>query len=476
MEWHFVRFPFQIFLNSAFRNYTGMRTTYFFLFLFVTIACSSDPAQKQRDIFAKRNPKGTIIQNIMCKADMQQTYVLYLPKEYNSEKKYPVVFCFDPHGAGALPVNLLKDDAEKLGIVLVGFNTLQNGLSQDEVYQRLSTLMQDVPTKVSIDDKRIYMAGFSGGARVALSALMNNPNIRGVIACSGSIPASYIPKQAYLAGIAGTDDMNYAEMIQMENGFSPEADRHILFTFSGKHGWPPIATIRAALQWLSISEMKDKLIPLNKDIVEQFIHSQYTDTLSLSEKYRGCRQIVRTLEGLTDVSNYQQKIKSLEADPNLQLELAKEARLDSIEKDQQKIYMDAFNGKSIGWWKEEIARLNKNTKLTGSKMETALNKRLLAYISLYAYSAANYARKSGDMQVLSKYLEIYGMVDPENPDYFYFLAGYYAATGKKDQTIKALGNAIYFGIEVNKIMGDAAFTNLIGVEALQELVKTQKVK
>jgi dienelactone hydrolase len=463
--------------NRPLKNYfVQMKIIYLLLLLMVSAACGSDPAKKQMDAFAKRVPKGSVSGTIMCKADMAQSYALYLPSGYNTDNKYPVLFCFDPHGAGVLPVNLLREVAEKLGIVLVGSNNVQNGMQQDIVMQSINTMMGDVKANINTDQHRLYFVGFSGGARVSLAALAQYPDIRGVIACSGSVPAAYIPQQTYLAGIAGTDDMNYAEMVQMENGFSPDADRHIMLTFSGTHGWPPKAVISAAVQWLSIGEMKDHLVPVNNEIIGQFVSLQYNDSLTLSEKYRGCRQIVRTLSGLTDVSHYQQILANLEVDPNLQKEMVKERMMDSSEKAQQEIYSKAFNDQPIGWWRGEIARLNKAIKSENSKMDKALNRRLLAYISLYAYSATNYAKKSGNIPVLQRCIEIYGMADPVNPDYFYFLAGYNAFIGKKDQTVIALEKALQYGFDVQKIKNDAVILNLVGEEALQKLVEAQNPK
>jgi dienelactone hydrolase len=447
-----------------------MRNIYLLLILLVTTTCNSNPANKRFTEFAKKVSIGSINKNVACEANIQQSYALYLPSGYNPDTKYPIVFCFDPHGDGSLPVNLLKDDAERFKIVLVGSNNIQNGMSQDVILQLVNTLMNEVQANVNINDRKIYLMGFSGGARVAFSVLNQHSNIRGIIACSGSIPASYIPQQIYIAGIAGTDDMNYAEMVAMEQGFSQEANRHILLTFSGTHGWPPKTTISTAIQWLSIGEMKDNIAPINKETIDQFVHSQYNDSISLIEKHKGCKQIISTLNGLIDISLYQQKLENLEADSKLQKEMYMEARLDSIERARQELYKQAFNSKPIEWWSDEIARLQKSTTNSKSKTEADLNKRLLAYISLYAFSASNYAKRTSDLQAFPRYLKIYGLADPQNPDYYYFMASYFALTGKKEQTLLALEKAIQFGFtDMQKIKGDALFTNIVNDDSFIKL-------
>jgi dienelactone hydrolase len=438
----------------------------------ICFACKIDPVKKQLDNFYKRNPKGTIVSSVICKMDMQQSYALYLPSKYKPENKYPVVICFDPHGDGSLPVNLLKEEAEKLDMVLVGSNNIRNGMSQDEIAQTAGLLMSDLRSNINIDEQRIYTAGFSGGARVALSLLFSIKNIRGVVACSGSIPASYIPPHVYIAGIGGTYDMNYSEMIEMEKGFTSDSKRHILFTFPGKHSWPPKNTVYAALNWLRIGEMKEKLVPVDVNVIERFKNLVFNDSLAVSEKYNAYNQIIQTLDGLSDVSLYKEKLKELQSNAQLKQEMADELQSFAIETEKQKQYQESFNSKPANWWKDEVKSLNKAIESSKSRIENALNKRLLAYISLYSFSACNYAKKDGDKGSLAMYVEIYGLADPQNPDYFYFLAYYNALIGNKGGVTKAIKDARANGfVDKQKITGDAVFTAIFNNEELQELLK-----
>src|ERR1700733_6975787 len=46
---------------------------------------------------------GKIIPRVLCQADTTQSYALYIPASGN-KKIYPVVYFFDPHGDGTLPL------------------------------------------------------------------------------------------------------------------------------------------------------------------------------------------------------------------------------------------------------------------------------------------------------------------------------------------------------------------------------------
>ena len=52
--------------------------------------------------------KGVVIQSLPTQADPAQTYALFLPAEYGSRTKWPVLICFDPGARGYLPVECFR--------------------------------------------------------------------------------------------------------------------------------------------------------------------------------------------------------------------------------------------------------------------------------------------------------------------------------------------------------------------------------
>ncbi len=73
-------------------------------------------------------PRGEVIEKVTCKADPQQSYSLFLPSRYDREKKWPILYAFDPGARGKLPVNLFKEAAEKFGFTVAGSNNSRNGI------------------------------------------------------------------------------------------------------------------------------------------------------------------------------------------------------------------------------------------------------------------------------------------------------------------------------------------------------------
>src|SRR6478736_969185 len=50
---------------------------------------------------------GKVITQVFCKTDPAQSYALYIPAKGNSDA-LPVIYFFDPHADGSLPLNKYK--------------------------------------------------------------------------------------------------------------------------------------------------------------------------------------------------------------------------------------------------------------------------------------------------------------------------------------------------------------------------------
>ena len=120
---------------------------------------SADPAQQALS-------PGVLIPRQTCVAKPDQSYALYLPSHYVAGKRWPIVYAFDPDGRGNIPVELMQAAAERYGYIVVGSNNSRNGSWKVET-DAAQAMLEDTHARLAIDDRRIYFAGFSGGARVA---------------------------------------------------------------------------------------------------------------------------------------------------------------------------------------------------------------------------------------------------------------------------------------------------------------------
>src|ERR1051326_8768484 len=97
----------------------------------VFISCSSPEEKRTGPVEQNSLPtqplyenfeKGKVLNPVFIKGDSTQSYALYLPTSYNTEKKYPAIYFFDPHAGGHIPIDKYKDLAEKYDFILIGSN------------------------------------------------------------------------------------------------------------------------------------------------------------------------------------------------------------------------------------------------------------------------------------------------------------------------------------------------------------------
>jgi predicted esterase len=198
-------------------------------------------------------PQGEIIEKVTCIANPEQSYALFLPPGYTPEKKWPILYAFDPLGRGSVPVQLFQNAAKEFGFILVGSNNSRNGIELNTIVE---TLWSDTRQRFAIDERRVYTSGFSGGARVASAVALNSRGtVAGVIAASGGPRPNFnaLPvNQFTFFGTAGTEDFNFPEMQQLKRKMNEAGVTNRLAIFAGGHEWPPAEICGEAISWMEV--------------------------------------------------------------------------------------------------------------------------------------------------------------------------------------------------------------------------------
>ena len=195
-------------------------------------------------------PRGRVLERVACAGDARQSYALYLPASYSPDRSWPILYCLDPGARGRVPVERFAKAAEGAGWIIVGSNNSRNG-PVDIAREAIEWMLRDTHARLAIDDTRIYTAGLSGGARLAL-AWAGNGGIAGVIASSAGF-AGRIPERIAFRvyGTAGVDDFNFDEVYAMSSELSRRGVPQRFASFSGGHEWIPESLTEDALAFLS---------------------------------------------------------------------------------------------------------------------------------------------------------------------------------------------------------------------------------
>jgi predicted esterase len=259
---------------------------------------------------------GVILPEVVSLQHSDQTYALYLPSAYSPNKKWPIIYAFDPAARGRMPVELVKDAAEKYGYIVAGSNNSRNGSGKIQA-EAVQAIFQDTHARLSIDERRIYFAGFSGGARLSAELAQRCGCAAGVVLSGAAYqPAqkSHDPFAVFTA--VGSFDFNYGEVVALDSALQKSGAPHFLRRFEGPHQWPSAEVLGEALAWLRLQAMKTSREPRD----DSFIAAQMAAALARAQSFEHAdlfaawfeyRQAGETFAGLADNSKFESQQKAL---------------------------------------------------------------------------------------------------------------------------------------------------------------------
>jgi pimeloyl-ACP methyl ester carboxylesterase len=391
---------------------------------------------------------GKVIDTVVCASDPSQSYALYIPRAGNGSP-LPVVYFFDSHGVGALPLDKYKSLADAYGLILVGSNNSKNGNDWPTAEKIWGHLYEDTKHRLKIDDRRVYTCGFSGGAKVASYLAIQHPLIRGVIVNGAGLPdgVSAGDFAFSLTAITGQGDMNMTDLIDMNGELDKTRTRHRLILFDGKHEWAPVATMRVAFEGLQFDAMLQTLIPRDETAIDRYIAiskdrvGEAMRANQLIRAWRECRLSASLLAGLSgQASWFSQKAAAMENDPAYQKQQRQEADLLAQEQRTKSVYMQHFQDGGA-YWVQTIRDLN--AKAAVKSAAAGMYQRLLAWLSLAFYSLSNRLISEGQNPQARYFVELYKLADPTNSEAWYFSAILHARDADTQDTeadlLKAVG-------------------------------------
>ena len=452
-----------------------------YLFFFtILIACSSSPPRQSSNVEtvnsvvtpSEQFRKDSLLATVVCKSAPSQSFALYLPPVYNDSAKLPLIIFFDPHGSGSLPLMKYKSLAKQFGYILIGSNDSKNGLSQDVLNQITSTLLNEAKSRLSVNERRIVLAGFSGGAKVAILTASNNPAIRNLIYC-GAVTQLSPEVHLSLLGFAGTSDMNYTDLLAFDQSLQKSVP-HFMIEWNGKHEWPDSIVFTDAFYWLTFNACRNHEAEKSESLIDHFISANKKKLISTNDAMESTMilsKIVFFLEGLADVNAFSGRLAAIEESDAYKKEINQKQALLRQELSLKQDYMGAFQEESLDWWKKEIQRIE---QVSDPKIKP-MYQRLLGFISLACYSVSANAIQQNQYELATKMLAIYKLADPKNADRPFFEACLFAKQNQNEKAINALHEAVELGLtDRSKILNEPALQSLQSSAGFQEIINSLK--
>src|SRR5262245_50527384 len=438
-------------------------------------------------------PAGAIIERVVCQKDATQSYALYLPSTYPSDRRWPMIYAFDPGARGAVPVKLYREAAEKYGYIIAGSNNSRNGpnVPLGEIIQ---ALWEDTHTRLVLDDRRIYTTGFSGGARVASSVASINPGrVAGVILQgAGFHPRLNVTKELsfIVYGLVGSEDFNYFELKQLDRALAEAGVPHRLKIFEGAHSWAAADDCTSAVGWMELHAIKTGLRAKDQTLLDTF----FVEALSHARTWQGANRpggafaayetLAADFRGLRDVNEFEQKSAAIKASPAFKDELKRE-------KSEEQSYNLRF--RDFARLREQMKKLEEhdNALADARRIIAALKKqadgnsgferrearRLLSLYSVSLREEANQQRYNKNYRDLLDSLVLANEVRPDQPQTLYQLAAAHALNNNKKQSFDALKRAIEKGWQdAAEIEQNPAFDSIRRDTMYRQLLETIQTK
>jgi poly(3-hydroxybutyrate) depolymerase len=325
-----------------------------------------------------------------------------LPAGYDPRRPWPLILAFDPGGRGRRPVEQYQAAAEKFGYIVAGSNVSRNG-SWAVSMAAAQFMSADVTTRFAIDTKRVYTAGMSGGARVAMGIALNAPNVvAGVVASSAGYPDSKPRKTLpfVVFGTAGTEDFNWLEMRSLDHTLGSP---HHVAVFEGGHVWLPSELAVEAVEWLDLQAMKTGRLPRDEARLNSIFTARQAKAVAIEseyQRYQALEALAADFEGIRSVSF--QKTKAVrDAQKKEQAEEYQERRLlgdilgweQELSNSEQR--SQAF-AKLADQWKRLSASANVDTDSPNRRIARRVTRGL-------AMGATDRTQDAEYLQLLSKY-------------------------------------------------------------------------
>jgi len=175
-----------------------------------------------------------------------------------------VLIVMDPRGRALVAMDLFREAAEKLGwVVASSWDTMSDG-DWETNEKAMRAMLPDVQRRIALDPRRLYLAGFSGTARVAWSFGYRIRGVAGLIGIGGALPfplAELKDGPFAFFGATGTTDFNYEEMRTLDRALDKTNIPHRTTSFEGGHQWCPPDVCAEAMSWLELMAMKRGLLP-----------------------------------------------------------------------------------------------------------------------------------------------------------------------------------------------------------------------
>ncbi len=373
--------------------------------------------------------KGVVVDSLKVSDSLSESYALYLPTSFNSTRKWPVLFVFDPEGRGKSAAQLFKNIAEEQSYLIVSSNNISD---ENELVKNVETaarLMATVSRMLPIDLQQVSTAGALEGAKVASSMPLMFSNIFGVVAAGNQyMNLDLLDRKNDFAfiGIVGDEQFTATGMNLTAAALHDQKHLTAVYTYAGASDWPKPDLMASAVGSLTLKAIKNELRPLDIQLVNQL----YGEDISRANKMISAGEMLQAMyllelmeekyDGLKDIAEVRQKQDQMKRSGTF---LKQKREEDEIMKKEDRLKTDLLyyfqedvetaNFENLGWWNFQKMKLDTLAQKGGAEAKMA--KRVEGFVKEIAETTRReFLNKKPDLQNEMLVNMILTIFDPHN--------------------------------------------------------------
>ena len=374
-----------------------MRYLIFLSLIFLIVSCENRKKNNHKPV----SPKTNKIEIIGGDYEILQSDNLQKAKEI-------LIVVIDPHGDGKFALSHFKKVSDNFDCTIIGLNDVEN--NQKDYMQKIENDIKSAESKLNLNVKHHFAVGFSGGARMAFQYALSHKT-DGVLMCGAGINMQKVSNVSFpLAMIIGTKDFNFIEQYYSPYSSVVQNKNVLTLLFEGIHEWPTEDDILTAMTFLFgkngfQSEFKTDFIKKGD------IFFREKDYFKAFKEYEVAYK--------TDFPDGKDKLNDFLKNEKFHKYINEyEAGLQK-EMNRNNAYIQDISNKDLKFWNNEILRIN-HLKKSNDSFEAASYARTKAYLGIAMYSFVGREISNPWSKTIDNYLEIYEMLEPENPDLWFF--------------------------------------------------------
>ena len=404
-----------------------MKRTSLLFSLFALLVC----AVHGQEIVLK---KGAIIENLSVQDSIQDTFSLYLPTNFTTEFKWPLLLVFDLDGKEKQALSMFLKAAEEEGYVLAA-PKIPDSVSLSKNMISTSNVIKRILNLIPIQEQGIYSAGASSAARFANLVPVFVPRVKGTISIGTSIANTELfnSKQPFhFIGLVTKNNYSYTSMMAVEKILDRLRFPNHILLHDEKGDWPDQSYLKKSLQLFKLVSMGKKWIPKDSIYVENAFQEDVVKVtrlknsgrLLLAEQYLAEMMSMygahKNLDSLRSVLKDLRRNKSYRS-----MKRAENAALlkESLLKEDYQYYMEedifSHNFNNLGWWNYQKGELDQF--VSGANPRTKeMGNRLLGFVNALAEDNINYVLSEDiiDEDALAFLYMLKTILEPNNFDFY----------------------------------------------------------